>query len=135
MIEGSCLCGALRFEIDGKVSDLHRCHCSVCRKATGAGGIAILATARKSMRWIQGEDSIRSFRRPSGWVASFCPTCGTPAPRLAPNGKVWAIPFGCLDSDPGKKVAEHIFVGSIASWERIPPGEPVYDEWGPDHEG
>ena len=39
MIRGSCLCDAFQFEIDGRVSDLHRCHCSICRKATGAGAI------------------------------------------------------------------------------------------------
>ena len=59
MVRGSCLCGAFRFEIDGRVSDIHRCHCSVCRKATGAGAIAVLATAAKSFEWVCGEDAIR----------------------------------------------------------------------------
>ena len=42
--------------------------------------------------------------------------------------------MGCLDDDPGVKVAEHIFVGSIASWDHIFPGAAEYDEWGPEHE-
>ncbi len=131
---GSCLCGGFRFEIDGKVSDIHRCHCSVCRKATGAGAIAILATAAKSFKWLCGEESIRSFRRPSGWETAFCANCGTPAPRLQPNGKIWSIPMGCLDGDPGVQVAEHIFVGSIASWDSVSPGAAEYREWNPENE-
>ncbi|MDJ0789818.1 MAG: GFA family protein [Myxococcota bacterium] len=134
MIRGSCLCGGFQFEIDGRVSDLHRCHCSVCRKATGAGGIAVLATATKSLRWISGPEGIREFQRESGWSAAFCPTCGTPAPRQHPNGKIWSIPAGCLDDDPGTRVAEHIFVGSIASWDAVSGGGAEYDEWGPEHE-
>lgn len=134
MIRGSCLCGSFQFEIKGRVSDLHRCHCSICRKSTGAGAIAILASAAKSLAWVGGEDTIRRYDRPGGWTTSFCPTCGTPAPHLDPGGKVWLIPAGCLDDDPGKKVAEHIFVGSIASWDSIAPGAAEYDEWGPERE-
>jgi hypothetical protein len=135
MIKGSCLCGAFRFEIDGRVSDLHRCHCSICRKATGAGAIAILATAVGSLNWVCGEDAIRTFERPSGWSTCFCPTCGTPAPRLHQNGKIWMIPAGCLDDDPGTQVAEHIFVGSIASWDAVSPGAAEHDEWASEGEG
>lgn len=135
MIRGSCLCGAFQFEINGRVSDLHRCHCSICRKATGAGAIAVLATAVKSFKWICGEDAVRSFKRPSGWQAVFCPTCGTPAPRLHPNRKIWTIPAGCLDDDPGTTVAEHIFVGSIASWDHLSPGAEKYEEWDPRNAG
>jgi len=131
MIHGSCLCGAFQFEINGRVSDLHRCHCSICRKATGAGAIAVLATAFKSFEWIRGEDSLTKYERPGGWVATFCKVCGTPAPRLHPNGKIWTIPVGCLDDDPELKVAEHIFVGSIASWDHVSPGAEEYDEWDP----
>jgi hypothetical protein len=135
MIRGSCLCGAFAFEIDGRVSDLHRCHCSICRKATGAGAIAVLATSARSFQWVRGGDAVRTYKRPSGWAASFCPTCGTPAPRLNPSGKVWFIPAGSLDDDPGTKVAENIFVGSVASWDTVAPGAAEHDEWGPDHEG
>ncbi len=135
MIRGSCLCGGFQFEIHGRVSDLHRCHCSICRKATGAGAIATLATARKSFRWVRGEQTILNFDRPSGWTTSFCPTCGNPAPHLHENGKIWLIPAGCLDDDPGTRVAEHIFVASIASWDSVSPGAAEYDEWGPEDQG
>ncbi len=135
MVRGSCLCGAFQFEIDGRISDIHRCHCSVCRKATGAGAIAMLATSIKSLRWVCGEDTIRSFQRSTDWTTSFCPTCGTPAPRLIANGKLWSIPAGCLDDDPGTVVAEHIFVGSMASWDSVSPGAAEYDEWGPEYKG
>ena len=119
MIRGSCLCRAFQFEIDGRISEIHRCHCSVCRKGTGAGAMAVLATAARSFTWVCGEKEIRTFQRPSGWRVAFCPTCGTPAPGLSPNGKVWSIPVGCLDDDPGVNVARHIFVASKASWDSI----------------
>ena len=135
MIRGSCLCGGFQFETNGRVSDLHRCHCSICRKATGAGAIAMLAAAHKSLKWVCGEQTIRRFERPSGWSSSFCPICGAPAPHLHDNGKLWFIPAGCLDDDPGTRIAQHIFVGSLARWESIAPGAAEFDEWGPEDEG
>ena len=36
MIRGSCLCGGVRYEIDGQIGPALNCHCSMCRKATGA---------------------------------------------------------------------------------------------------
>jgi hypothetical protein len=38
MLEGSCLCGAIRFSVDAPVADLRACHCRNCQKASGAGG-------------------------------------------------------------------------------------------------
>jgi len=78
MIRGSGLCGGFQFEINARVSDLHRCHCSICRKATGAGAIAMLATAHKSLKWVCGEQTIRRFERPSGWSSSFYPPAAPP---------------------------------------------------------
>ncbi|PRY63410.1 hypothetical protein B0H98_1085 [Vreelandella songnenensis] len=33
---GECLCGEVKFEIDGKLPNLYQCHCSLCRKTTGS---------------------------------------------------------------------------------------------------
>ena len=35
MTEGRCLCGALRYQIDGPFVDMLHCHCSMCRKHHG----------------------------------------------------------------------------------------------------
>ena len=36
MLHGSCLCGAIRYEIDGPLGAAGHCHCTMCRKAHGA---------------------------------------------------------------------------------------------------
>jgi len=40
MLKGSCLCGGIRFEITGMHSKVVVCHCSGCRKTSGAGSAA-----------------------------------------------------------------------------------------------
>ena len=131
-IHGSCLCGAVEFEIAGRVSGVDQCHCSICRRASGTGCTAILVTAARSLRWISGERSLTRFSRPSGWASCFCPTCGSPAPRLHENGKVYLVPAGILDGDPGVRIEQHIFVASRAAWDSIASDGAQFDERPPD---
>ena len=131
VIKGSCLCGDVRFEITGKVSGIGHCHCSLCRKASGAASNAVLLTATRSFRWVAGEDNSETSRRPSGWSTAFCRVCGCPIPQLHPSGKVFWVPAGSLDDDPGTKVEQHIFVGSKAPWDQIAGTAPQYEERAP----
>lgn len=128
MGRGSCLCGATRFEMTGRVSGIGQCHCSLCRKVSGVASNAVLLTSRNSLRWISGEDSAQRYQRPSGWATTFCGTCGSPLPQLHPNGKVYWVPAGLLDDDPGVRVEQHIFVGSKAPWDEIAGDAPQFAE-------
>lgn len=127
-IRGSCLCGAVRFEIEGRVSPIGLCHCSKCRKATGTGAIADLMTASKSLRFTHGEEKVRRFMQESGYRTAFCEQCGSPLPKPHPNGKMWWVPAGSLDDDPGVPIAMHIFVDSKAPWDELPEGTVQYPE-------
>lgn len=131
MIGGSCLCGGIRFEIEGKISGVGMCHCSICRKVSGTASNAIVATARKSLRWVQGEDQVEIYTRPTGWRSAFCRVCGSPTPQLDPSGKIFLVPAGTLDDDPGTRVEQHIFVGSKAPWDEIAGDALQHEEAGP----
>ena len=119
MLQGSCLCGGVRFEITGKVSAIGQCHCSLCRKVSGSASNAALLTAQPSLRWLEGEELIQQYSRPTGWKSVFCRVCGSPMPLLHPSGKVFWIPAGSLDDDPGTRIEQHIYVGSKAAWDEI----------------
>jgi hypothetical protein len=128
MIRGSCLCAGVKYEISGKVSPLGQCHCSLCRKASGTASNAALLTARGSLRWVQGEELVQVYTRPTGWRSAFCRVCGSPTPLLHESGKVFGVPAGTLDDDPGTRVEQHYFVGSKAAWEEIGGDASQYDE-------
>ncbi len=36
MYKGSCLCGSIYFQLQGTLTDIIHCHCSLCRKASGS---------------------------------------------------------------------------------------------------
>lgn len=127
-LRGSCLCGDVRFEIVGKTSGIGMCHCSKCRKVSGVASNAVFFTARRSLRWTQGEGSVQRFELPGGWGQDRCKRCGSPLPQLHPSGKVYWVTAGLLDDDPGLRVEQHIFVGSKASWDEIAGDAPCYEE-------
>ena len=60
-IQGSCLCGALRYEITGPFLEIVYCHCSRCRKQQGAPFATIGAVATGDLRWIAGESQVAPF--------------------------------------------------------------------------
>jgi hypothetical protein len=132
MIRGSCLCGGVAYEIDGKVSPIGLCHCSKCRKYTGSAHGAVLVTAMRNLKWIRGEELIASYKVPSGYYAAFCSKCGSPVPKPRAN-KVYLVPAGTLDGDPGVKVAYHVHVASKAPWENIMDHLPQHDGHAPDY--
>ena len=119
MTRGSCLCGAVQFEIAGKTTDIGMCHCSKCRKVSGVASNANLMTSRDNFKWISGEDKLAKFEMPDGWGPWRCSVCGSPVPKLHHGGGAYWVPAGLLDSDPGVRIAGHIFVGSKARWDEI----------------
>ena len=131
MIRGSCLCQGVTFQVDGKISDIGYCHCSKCRKVSGANSNAVLITAAKSFIWLQGEDLVKVYEMSDGWASTFCSGCGSPLPMSGAEGKLYWVPVGALDDDPGVPVAQHIFVDSKASWEVIGDDAPQYPEEAP----
>ncbi len=129
-IRGGCLCGAVRFSIDGKVGPVGQCHCSKCRKVSGTDGNAVFHTAAASFKWLSGEDQVARFPVPggNGWSSRFCRTCGSPCPHTNREGKFYYVPAGLLDDDPGfRGYAAHIFVGSRAHWVCITDHAPQYE--------
>lgn len=127
MLRGSCLCGGIRFEIGGPVPGIVQCHCSLCRKSNGAGGIAKINVAADQLSWLSGQELVKTFARPSGYGVAFCVMCGSPAPDTNAKRTRYDIPVGLLDGDPALRVAEHIYVGSKAQWVTIADDAPQLD--------
>jgi hypothetical protein len=137
MPTGACLCGNIRYEIDGELFGIWFCHCSKCRRSTGAAFVAAAACRKQDFRWLEEPQTIAEFRTESGYRRSFCSTCGSPIPLTltdtdtgADTDFVW-LPVGGFDDDPGIRPLRHIFVGSKAPWFEISDALPQFDEHAP----
>ena len=101
MITGSCLCGTVRWQVDGDLGTMSHCHCSMCRKAHGAPFATYVSTASGNFRWLDGEETITTFESSPGFLRAFCSTCGSVVPDPADEEGHVFIPAGCLDGEPG----------------------------------
>ena len=120
MVKGECNCGEVSFEIAAEISDVYVCHCSICRRATGAGGIAVTVVSKKAFSWQGGENAIKMWAKPGhDWQTSFCKHCGSSLPGSNDDERMY-VPVGLItQGGDDLKVAHHIWVNSKASWEVI----------------
>ena len=118
---GSCNCGLVTFEVRAELKDVYICHCSICRKSTGSGGIAVSIVANESFNWLSGLEHIKTWRKPGhDWETSFCTCCGSSLPGKNDENSTY-IPAGLFDSGhENLRVKQHLYVDSKACWEQIP---------------
>jgi hypothetical protein len=129
-VKGSCLCGAVTYEVTAPFQFVGHCHCSMCRKAHGAAFATWGIIGAEHFRWTSGQDQVQSYESSPGMSRCFCRRCGSPL-ACAHAGVVGEVAIGTVDGDPGTYPREHIFVGSKAPWHQITDSLPQHDEWPP----
>jgi hypothetical protein len=129
---GSCLCGAVRFVLDGPPTLARNCHCSRCRLARSAAHASNVLTPFDAIRITDGAERIAAYKIPEAqfFTQTFCTTCGGKTPRHDANRGIAVAPLGAFDDDPGMHPQRHIFTGSKAPWFAITDGLPQ-DEGAP----
>jgi hypothetical protein len=114
---GGCLCGAVRFAVDGPIERCVHCHCSMCRRNHGAGFVTWLVVPRSRFRLEDGQQALQRYASSEGGSRSFCGTCGSSMfCELEAHPDVIDVVLGCLD-DPGDLTPQlHVFWSDRARW-------------------
>jgi len=118
--KGSCLCGAVTFEVQGDLPGPDACHCRQCRKQSGHY-FASTDVPRAAVT-IQGEDKITWYRSSEKARRGFCAICGSSL-FWDPFSRDWiGIAMGAFDTPTGTKLAVHIFTGEKGDYYGIGDG-------------
>jgi hypothetical protein len=127
-LTGSCLCGAVSYEVRGPFTRFGHCHCSRCRKATGAAHATGLYADPANFAWLSGADRVVRFDLPSArsFSTTFCRTCGSPLPHPTRSGRELIVPAGSLDTEPSIRPRSHIHWASRAPWSCGPDSLPCF---------
>jgi hypothetical protein len=130
-VKGSCLCGAVTYEVTGAFEFMGNCHCSICRKSHGAAFATWGIIKPEQFKWTSGEGSVQGYESSPGTTRCFCKKCGS---RLVSkhSGVVSEVAVGTVEGDPGTRPREYIFVGSKAPWHEITDSLPQHEEWPPE---
>jgi hypothetical protein len=130
MPRGSCLCGGIRFECDA-VPIMTHCHCSMCRKSHAAAFGTFANVYPHHFRWLAGEELVQRYASSPGNLRSFCRVCGSKVPVYMEGMKLWGVPAGLFDDDPGVRPCLHMMVAWKAPWWELADALPKFDEWVP----
>jgi hypothetical protein len=129
MLEGSCLCGGVRYEAEGPLRAIARCHCVQCRKASGAEFATNATVPLATFRVTQGNELLSEFESSPGRFRVFCGRCGSALfKRDTARPSEVRLRLGCLDTElEGLQPIGHIFVRSKPKWSPICDGLPEFE--------
>ena len=91
--KGGCQCGAVRFEVTGRLGKASVCHCRMCQKAFGNVFAPLVSIPDGALTWTRAEP--KRFQSSNFVQRGFCPECGTPLTYEAPDGL--AVAIGAFD--------------------------------------
>jgi hypothetical protein len=77
MLQGSCHCGAVRFEVVEDFETISFCHCTTCKKISGGVGTANGKARSDSIRILAGQEQVRTYQPEEGSAKTFCTACGS----------------------------------------------------------
>jgi hypothetical protein len=121
MLEGSCACGRVRYEIRGElIGPVTYCHCWRCRKHSGSSFGTTSGVKAEEFAVVAGEELLSSWESSPGTRRFFAGCCGSPIfKREDAVPQVLGFRLGTLDSDPRRTADLHFMVGSKVPWVEI----------------
>jgi hypothetical protein len=130
-IEGSCLCGSVRFTVSDDFVYSGYCHCSECRRFSGSSFSIFGGVLKEKLKLIQGETDIGRYRKSEKSIMCFCRNCGSSLFADKPKINMVHLRVGTLSRAPILRPQIHICVASKAEWHDINDDLPQFAELPP----
>jgi hypothetical protein len=122
MHKGSCLCGAVRFEVEGELREPDACHCTQCRRQSGHYWAS--TNVDRDRLTLHGADQLSWYQSSEKIRRGFCSRCGS-VMFWDPVHTDWtAIAMGAFETPTGTHLEKHIFVGDKGDYYDIADGLP-----------
>ena len=127
--QGGCHCGAVRYEVNGEPLHVALCHCSDCRKSSGAPMVAWAAFTEAQFRLVEGEPV--TFNSSGTAMRRFCAQCGTGFyyrnAEILPG--IVDIQSATLDEPDALPPAAHIQVAERIGWMADAHSLPIFERY------
>ena len=128
-MKASCLCGAVKCSFEKFDSRIANCHCSMCRKFSGAAFGTFGTVNAENMNWESGFELIKIYDSSQNAQRGFCSTCGSSIfYRLRTPNAPFEIALGLLEAEPSDSVSANIFCAYRPHWPRNIESIPNFDE-------
>ena len=125
MHNGSCLCGAVTFEVEGDLPPPDACHCGMCRKVSGHFW-ASTDLPESSLR-LHGADKVTWFRSSEKVKRGFCSICGSALFWNPIFKDSIAVAMGAFNTATNTHLEKHIFVADKGDYYDITGDVPQHE--------
>lgn len=126
-VTGSCLCGAVRYEVSGPLREIIMCHCVMCQKSSGHH-FAATATENKNLQVFE-EGALKWFKSSDHAERGFCNDCGSSLFWRMFSTNSTSILAGTLDGDVTLPVSGNYFVSTKKGYYKLEEGIAQYDTY------
>ena len=126
---GGCLCGTIRYAVAAPLKNVIACHCTHCRKISGAGSSHNAAIPTSAMTITTGKPKLYADTADSGNRLSrfFCADCGSSLYSRRENmPQMTILKVGTLDDASGLTLAMNIWTDSALPWLHVDPAVEHY---------
>jgi len=128
-MQGSCLCGQVRYHVTQLKTKIVHCHCNTCQKAHAAAYNTTAGVAPEHVKWLQGEHLLTGFESSPGKVRYFCSKCGTHLIAKKQGAPHWVLRVATLDDEPNQLASSSIWCAHKRPWLQNNPDLIQFDEW------
>ncbi|MBO0612980.1 GFA family protein [Thiothrix fructosivorans] len=128
MVQGSCLCGQIEYEVELIPNKIFNCHCSYCRKAHGAAFVTVALAKGDTLKITKGNEALKEHQNELGGFRAFCFNCGTRLMNYAPDKSLYlSVSLSTIDTPIDAKPIAHVNIESKASWHEPYEGIPALE--------
>jgi hypothetical protein len=129
-IEGGCLCGAVRYCIQGEPLVSSTCQCRRCRRAAAAAIVPWITVNSEHFAVTVGQPV--EFNSSPPVTRTFCGRCGTPLTyrNTSYAGKI-DVTTCSLDDPEAFPPVGHVWTSHKLSWMKLADGLPCLEEGAP----
>lgn len=113
---GSCLCGAVRFELNGPPTDLLHCYCRMCQKAHGAVFATFAVVAHADFRITAGEGELASYRSSAAAHRTFCSRCGSTLQFVREGSDTFGLAVSAFDRPLEPQPLREVYTETKVEW-------------------
>lgn len=118
ILTGGCLCGNVKYRVEGKPFGAEYCHCSMCRKSVGSATVNWMDFKIGQVTWLVEQPKV--FASSEHTRRGFCPECGgsmTFSDTRHPE--YLSLTMGTLDDPDLVKPTIHIYAEDQIGWLNI----------------
>ena len=121
-IHGSCLCGAVQFDLLPPLRPVILCHCQQCRKTSGHVWAATSVSQDRFQ--LTRDEGLAWFASSEKATRGFCTGCGSSLFWQPTGGQTISVAAGALDGSTGLAIMEQWFTQDRGDYYTLDPNIP-----------